>query len=241
MNFRAIQTELYHQDKDLVDFIIEHLDGTLKEGQILAVTSKIVSLWEKSFAPAGVDKEELVRKEADQFLGEIGYGCYLTIKDGLLIATAGIDESNSQSGEYILYPKDPYTSAEKILKGLKQKLGLNNIGVILTDSHTIPLRRGVTGVTLSYAGFKAVKDMVGEEDLFGRELKMTSMNIVDGLSATATLMMGEGAESRPLVVIGEVDVQFTEESMRDELGIDYKMDLYYPLYEKLIENNYSKD
>lgn len=235
MKFEAVKTSIYQPSMDIIKFIDENVRGSLKEGDVLAITSKIVSLSENAFAPASESKEDLVKREADQFLGEIGYGCYLTIKDGLLIASAGIDESNSEGGQFILYPEDPYLSAQNILYSLKKLFKLKKIGVILTDSHTIPLRRGVTGITLSYAGFKAVKNMVGSKDLFGRELMMTSMNIVDGLSSTATLMMGEGAESCPLVIIKGADVDFVEKVDPQELAIDFKEDLYYPLYKNLME------
>ena len=197
---------------------------------ILAITSKIVSLAEGRIENHDLlSKEALVRREADQFLGDIGYGCYLTIKEGLLIPSAGIDESNSANGDYILYPADPFASAARIWQKLREAWRVNDLGIILTDSHTMPLRRGVTGICLSHWGFHAVKYLIGTQDLFGRELRMTQMNLVDGLSAAAVMMMGEGQERQPLAILNHAKVEFCEVTDPAELQIPLEEDLYFPL------------
>lgn len=221
---------------DLSEFIFNSVEKSfVKEEMVLAVTSKIVSIAENRLVPtSSINKEHLVKQEADVFFGEIGYGCFLTIKDGLLIPSAGIDESNSASGDFILYPKDPFASAEKLWKELKTKWNLDKLGVILTDSHTSPLRRGVTGVALSFWGFEPLRKMVGTKDLFGRELKMTNMNLVDGMATAAVLMMGEGAESTPLALVSGLDLEFCSHSSAKSLSIPLKEDLYAPLLENYL-------
>jgi F420-0:gamma-glutamyl ligase len=87
----------------------------------------------------------------------------------------------------------------------------------------------VTGVCLSYSGFRAVRNLVGSPDLFGRELRMTRMNLADGLAAAAVMMMGEGDESRPLAVIENAEVEFSEDTQPEELRISPEEDLYAPL------------
>jgi F420-0:gamma-glutamyl ligase len=227
----ALKTRIFHAGESLTKFIVESVPReSVSEKMVLAVTSKIVSLAERRLVPvSSIDKNSLVRREADIFLGEVGYGVFLTIKDGLFIPSAGIDESNSESGDFILYPSDPTLSAKKIWQELREEWGLNSLGVILTDSHTMPLRRGVTGIGLSYWGFRAVKNMVGTKDLFGRELRMTQMNLLDGLSAMAVMAMGEGAECQPLAVISGAEVEFADECHSSEVRIPAAEDLYAPL------------
>ena len=233
----ALRTEIFGAGDDLVQFVAASVPATLvREELVLLVTSKIVSLAEERLvAHASIAKQDLVRREADVFFGEIGHGCFLTVKENLLLPSAGIDESNSATGDYILFPADPFASAEKLRQALQKRWGLQRLALLITDSHTSPLRRGVTGICLSYAGFKGVRSMVGKPDLFGRELRMTQMNLADGLAAAAVLMMGEGNESRPLAVIENAPIEFSEKSDRAQLNMPLEEDLYYPLLRAFME------
>lgn len=237
MNVVPIKTRIFKSHENLADFIVQQVPMSLvKEKMVLAVTSKIVSLAEGQIAKrAEFEKADLVKREADVFLGEVGYGVFLTIKEGLLIPSAGIDESNAESGDFILYPPKPYESAKNLWTTLRQRWGLKDLGILLTDSHTSPLRKGVTGICLSYWGFESVKDMVGSQDLFGRTLKMTKMNFADGLSAAAVMMMGEGNEAQPLAVIHGVPLSFCEQASAEDLLMPLKEDLYFPILEPLIK------
>lgn len=230
----SLKTKIYKPEMDLVDFILESVPKEIvKEKMVLAITSKIVSLAEHRLVKKSeIDKVTLVKQEADVFLNEIAENIFLTIKDGLFIASAGIDESNSQDGDYILYPKDSFLSAKNLWLALREKWGLNELGIILTDSHVTPLRRGVTGVCLSYYGFKAVRSLVGEKDLFGKPLKFTSQNFADGLSATAVMLMGEAAESRPLAIIQGAEIDFCANTNPEELKMPLDEDLFYPFFKK---------
>ena len=232
LEVKALLTDIYHRGEDFTDFLVKNLKGVLGEDRILAVTSKIVSLSENRVIPkSSIDKKDLIKKEADRYLGEIEYGCHLTIKQGLLIPSAGVDESNAQGDFYILYPQDPFSSARRIHNIIKEKLRLRRIGVLLTDSHTMPLRRGVVGTALAYYGFRGVENKIGTKDLFGRELKMTQINIADALGVAATLTMGEGDECRPLAII-KAPVEFKELSNNSELHMPPEEDLYRPLLQK---------
>lgn len=233
LSVSPVETRIFHAGENLGEFILQAIREKPAEKSILAITSKIVSLAENRLVPhAGTEKGQLIRQESDHYLGEIGYGCHLTVKHGLFIASAGIDESNSERGDYILYPEDPFRSAQKLWQALKEVWNLKELGIIITDSHTTPLRRGVTGISLSHWGFKAVKSMVGCEDLFGRKLQYTSVNAADGLAAAATLMMGEGREARPLCWLQGAEVEFAEEIHPSEVRIPLQEDLYYPLFQK---------
>lgn len=228
----ALTTRRFLTGEALANFVLEHIPTSLiQDGMILVATSKIVSLSENRLvAKDSIDKASLINREADRNLGPIGYGSILTIKEGLFIASAGIDESNSENGDYILYPSDPFASAKGLWSDLRSKWKIKNLGVLLTDSRTTPLRLGVTGVSLAYWGFSGLQDKVGSRDLFGRALQMTKINVADGLASAATLMMGEGNESRPLAVIHGADVDFTTDTNPSELRVALEEDLYYPFF-----------
>ncbi len=238
MRVEALQTGIFATKMNLTDFIIEHAGAHLRENQILAVTSKIVSLAEaRSVSKRDIEKKQLIQRESDYYLGEIGYGCHLTIKHNLLIPSAGIDESNSAHDEYILYPRDPFASAQRLHQQLRERLGLQQLGILLTDSHTLPLRKGVVGAALAYWGFRGIRSMIGQADIFGRKLQMTQINVADALATAATFLMGEGAERCPLAILADVPVEFCEVIDPNELVISVEQDLYAPIYAHLLAQN----
>jgi dihydrofolate synthase / folylpolyglutamate synthase len=125
LSVQALQTSVYSQKDDLIDFLSQYLAPLgPPEESVLAITSKIVSLAEGRVVPKSLTKLELIKKEADLYLGEMAYGSHLAVKHGLLMASAGIDESNSSEQEYILFPQDPYASARFICEELKKRFGL---------------------------------------------------------------------------------------------------------------------
>ena len=205
---------------------------------IVVITSKIISFCQNRILKkdAVKNKYELIRKEADLYLeGDYieKYGVCLTIKNHFLIPTAGIDESNG-NGYYILYPEDLQKTAFEIWQHLRKRIALQKIGVLITDSHTTPLRRGVTGIALAWCGFKPLFSYVGKPDIFGSLLRVTSINILDSLAASAVFVMGEGEEQTPLAVIQQApkitfqDQPPTEEEIQS-ITIMPSEDLYAPL------------
>ncbi|MEJ0001981.1 MAG: coenzyme F420-0:L-glutamate ligase [bacterium] len=172
----------------------------MPENSVLVVTSKIVALAEGRTAvfTDKAQKTALIKKES-QFALETKY-VWLTIKDGMVMASAGIDESNA-AGKLILLPKDSFRAAESIRKDLKKIFKLKKLGVLITDSRIFPLRSGVVGVALGYAGFKGIRDYRGKKDIFGRVLKMSQTDVADSLATAAVLSMGEGREQQPLALI----------------------------------------
>lgn len=235
MRSRAIQTHVISvSERDLFGILDRHLPP-LPERSVVAITSKIVAICEGRVRPtAGTDKQRLIAEEAERYLpADSRWGVSLTLKQGLLIATAGIDESNAD-GWFVLWPSDAQRSAHAIRAHLAVRFGLTEVGVVITDSRSTPLRAGVTGVALAHSGFLALNDYVGKEDLFGRPLRMTKVNVMDALAASAVLVMGEGSECTPLAVIDEVPfVSFRADSPTpDELSrlrIAPEDDLYAPL------------
>lgn len=229
MQVTAYKTPVFPEHGDLFAYITEAIP-TVPEGAVVVVTSKIVALAEGRTAPMGdaEAKAALIKSESEWAL-ETKYA-WLTVKDGMVIASAGVDESNSESGKYILLPKDSFASAAVLRDQLKEHYGVTNLGVILTDSRVLPLRAGVSGAALGYAGFVGIRDYRGKPDMFGRPLKMTQTNLADSLATAAVFLMGEGDERQPLALITDAPLTFTDAVNRDELKIDILDDLYGPFF-----------
>ena len=228
MNIRPVRTRVFKEGEDLFAFITRHVPK-LKEGSVLAVTSKIVALSEgrTAFCEDEVTREKIIRSESEFAIPT--KWVWLTIKDGAVMANAGTDESNAD-GKLVLLPKDSFKSANALCRKLKKKYRIKKLGVLITDSRTIPLRAGVTAVALGYAGFKGVRDYRGKRDIFGRLLYFTQVNVADELSAAAALLMGEGSEQRPLAVIESAPVEFIAKVNREETYIPLEDDMYRPLF-----------
>lgn len=228
MNILPLKTRIFREGEDLLDFIVEYLPS-LQDGDVLAVTSKIVALAEGRTAELSdqVTKEMLIRSESEMAL-QTKY-TWLTVKDGMVMASAGIDESNAD-GKLILLPVDSYATAEALRGRLMERFSLSRLGVLLTDSRTLPLRAGVIGVSVGHAGFRAVRNYIGKPDIFGRQMTMSRTDVVDSLAAAAVLEMGEGAEQIPLALIRDATVEFVDEVDRNELKIDLEDDMYLPLF-----------
>lgn len=235
MKITSIKTDKIIPGRKLFN-ILDRYVKKLPERSILAVTSKVVSICEGRIVKIGsVDKTKLIEEEADYFLplNQSKYNVVLTIKRNVLILSAGVDESNG-NGYYILWPRDPQRTANEIRAYLTKKFKRKNIGVIITDSKTSPLRWGATGTVLAHSGFSALNDYIGKPDLFGRKLIMTKANVGEGLAVAAVLAMGEGNEQTPLALIEDVPFvrfQSANPSSREvkELSIDPDDDLYASL------------
>jgi dihydrofolate synthase / folylpolyglutamate synthase len=114
---------------------------------------------------------------------------------------------------------------------LQAHYGIDALGVVLTDSRLTPLRRGVTGVAIAYAGFEGVESEVGKPDLFGRPLKVTHKAVADALATTAVLVSGESAEGRPFTLIRSAPVIFTDREIDPrEMEVKPQDDLYAGTY-----------
>ncbi|MDR2098529.1 MAG: coenzyme F420-0:L-glutamate ligase [Rickettsiales bacterium] len=233
LNFIPIKTRIVRPPKDDINDIFDALD--IKDGDIVFVTSKILAIHQGRCVPAkGADKEELIASEATYYLpyeNKGGFHVNLTITDNILIPAAGIDESNAD-GHYILWPKNADDLCGRIRARLMEKNVVAKLGVVSTDSHTTPLRWGVTGITTGLAGIEPLKDIRGDKDIFGREMKVTQVNLIDPLTAMAVLIMGEAAERTPIVVLrGYEGINFSDSGSMENFKIPPETDLYQPLLE----------
>lgn len=216
-SIRTIKTGVVLPPQDNLLKHIRQLKLSLKEGDIVVVTSKVVGIWEGRTLPLdSISKDELIKKEARMWIPRehvSGARIIHTITQGVLIPSAGIDESNG-NGWYILLPKDSYKSARRLLKFLKKEYKIEKLGIIITDSRSNPLRRGLTGFALSYAGFPSLVDYRGDKDIFGRRFYVSQANIPDALAAAAVLAMGEGNEQTPIAVVSGTQYVYKKESRK---------------------------
>lgn len=205
MIVKAYKTHKIRVGDNLFKILDKYLPK-LEEKDIVVITSKIISLSQERVVKndGKITKQDLVKKESQYYLPEkyVKYGVHPTITNNVFIVSAGIDESNAD-GHFVLWPKKVMHEVANIWKFLRNRNKVRNLGVIVTDSHLSPLRRGTTGFGIAWCGFEPLKNYIGKPDIFGRKLKLTKSNIVDGLAASAVLVMGEGSEQTPLAVIGD--------------------------------------
>ena len=237
MEIKPIKTRKVIPPKDEIWDILDEVAKMIGEGNIVAVTSKIVSIHEgRSIKEEDEpDRDKLAKKEAQYWLDrEIVPGRHVmhTISCNSWVSSAGIDHSNT-NGYWVMYPKDPFKSAESIYKYLSGKSGVKKLGVIITDSHCQPLRRGTVGFALSYWGFNPLRDYIGTPDIFGHNLRVTKMDVADALGTTATFVMGEGIEQTPIAIISGVEesIEFIDGAPPiAEHMVKPEEDLFKPFY-----------
>lgn len=232
MIVKAIKTKTFLEGENLFSFITSYIKK-IPEKSVIVITSKIVALAERRtvIIKNSRTKEEAIRSESSFQLQT--KHVWLTIKDGMILPSAGIDESNA-NGKLILLPKDSFRSAALIRKKLKKYYQVRNLGVILTDSRTMPLCAGVVGIALGYAGFRGLRDYRGKPDIYGRKLKFSSTDVADSLATAAVFLMGEGDEKQPLAIIKRAPIKFCERVDRNELHIDIEDDMFKPLFQKIL-------
>jgi putative folate metabolism gamma-glutamate ligase len=223
----------------LTHFLDSYLES-MSEASILAITSKVVSLCENRIVPIGsISKEDLIIQESAYYLpSELSkYGHHFSIADNTLISSAGIDESNGDNN-YVLWPSNPQNTANQLRQYLLSRFNLKRVGVVITDSTCMPLRRGTYGIALSHSGFKALTNYIGKADLFGRPFEVSQANIAEGLAAASVVVMGEGTEQTPMAVISELPfVMFNDSDPSSEelesLKVLRSEDLFAPFLDNV--------
>ncbi len=207
---------------------------TLREHDVVAVSSKAVSIWQGRCVPHTRNlKDEIIKKEADWYLEreEAPNGAVIhTIKNNVLLPGAGVDPFG---GWYVLLPENPKETAEKLLAWFKKEYGVKNLYLVITDSKSAPLRRGVVGYAVSWAGFDPLFDNRHRKDLLGADSGGSQVNVPDSLAAAAVLSMGEANEQTPLVRMRGApyvsEVRAKREARFNEYEISKEEDMYAPL------------
>lgn len=184
---------------DLASLIAEALGSfTLRDGDIVAVTQKIVSKAEGRVVP-DEGKEDAVLQEARRIVARRGNLLVAETRHGFVCANAGVDQSNVPEGFLSLLPDDPDASAARVRAGLLDRTG-RGVGVVITDTFGRPWRRGVMNVAIGCDGLPALVDLRGTKDLHGRVLESTVVALADEVAAASGLVMGKD-EGVPVAVV----------------------------------------
>ncbi len=214
MKVVGLKLPIVKKGDDLAKLIVERFH--LEDGDIVAICSTIVSKAEgrvakiEDYKPSNraidISKKinedprfvQAVLDESEEILIDQPF-LLVKAKFGNICVNAGVDRSNVKSGYIILPPKDPDESARKIGIRIKELTG-KDVGVIITDTNGRCFRKGVVGVAIGVFGVKALRDWVGERDLYGNPLKKTVECVADEIAGFANLIMGEGDWGIPVVV-----------------------------------------
>ncbi|MGW4912134.1 coenzyme F420-0:L-glutamate ligase [Streptomyces sp. NPDC004270] len=170
----------------------------LADGDVVIVTSKIVSKAEGRLVEA-TDREAAIDAETVRVVARRGTLRIVENRQGLVMAAAGVDASNTPSGTVLLLPEDPDASARAIRAGLRDALGVN-VGVVVTDTFGRPWRAGLTDVTIGAAGVQVLDDLRGGVDAYGNPLVATVVATADELAAAGDLVKGK-ATGLPVAVV----------------------------------------
>jgi coenzyme F420-0:L-glutamate ligase/coenzyme F420-1:gamma-L-glutamate ligase len=232
---------MIHTGDDLVTIIRNGLtkaEITLQEGDILVIAQKIISKAEgrwinlTTIKPSQraaelaeeIEKDarlvELVLHESKQVLRTRVGTIIVEHRLGFICANAGIDHSNvagagdSNEEWVLLLPENPDASAHKIRQTMEALNGVH-LGVMIIDSHGRAWRQGVVGVAIGLSGMPGLVDMRGRSDLFGYNLKITTIGAADELAAAASLVMGQADEATPIVHVRGFPYPLREGDIRE--------------------------
>ncbi|MEU2952414.1 coenzyme F420-0:L-glutamate ligase [Streptomyces xanthochromogenes] len=178
--------------------LIAAAEPGLVDGDILLVTSKIVSKAEGRITEAA-DREAAIDAETVRVVARRGTLRIVENRQGLVMAAAGVDASNTPAGTVLLLPEDPDASAAAIRAGLRDTLGVE-VGVIVTDTFGRPWRSGLTDVAIGASGVRVLDDLRGGTDAHGNPLSATVISLADELAAAGDLVKGK-AGGLPVAVV----------------------------------------
>lgn len=180
--------------------LIAAAEPALADGDVVLVTSKIVSKAEGRIVEAA-DREAAIDEETVRVVARRGPLRIVENRQGLVMAAAGVDASNTPAGTVLLLPTDPDASARAVREGLRGALGVD-VGVIVTDTFGRPWRAGLTDVAIGAAGVRVLDDLRGGEDAYGNPLSATVVATADELAAAGDLVKGKAAGLPVAVVRG---------------------------------------
>jgi coenzyme F420-0:L-glutamate ligase / coenzyme F420-1:gamma-L-glutamate ligase len=185
---------------DLAALLVQALpEQGLRDGDILVVTSKIVSKAEGRVIQA--TREEAIAAETARVVARRGATTIAQTRHGFVLAAAGVDESNTAPGTVVLLPEDPDESARRLRKSLRDRAGAT-VGVIVTDTMGRPWRAGQTDTAIGAAGVAVMRDHRGETDVFGKTLEVTVAAVADEIAAAGDLVKGKALQIPVALVRG---------------------------------------
>ena len=169
--------------------LIAHAEPALADGDVVVVTSKVVSKAEGRLV-AGADRAAAITQETVRVVATRGETRIVETRHGLVLAAAGVDASNVPAGEIALLPHDPDASARAIREGLRRLTG-TDVAVLVTDTAGRPWRMGLVDIAIGAAGIAPLRDERGKSDAYGHPLVATELADADAIAAAAELVKGK--------------------------------------------------
>lgn len=205
MNIEPFKIDVLKPPQDDLFSKIKASALTLEEGDVIALSSKVVAIHQGRCVPYDrAHKDELIKQEADLYLerSEVPGGWVMhTIKNGIFMPSSGIDPF---ANYYVLWPEQLQKTASELLAWFKKEYKVEKLYFVMTDSRSVIMRRGVVGVALAWAGFDPLYDNRVTKDLLGHDSGGSQTNLPDSIAAAAVLAMGEQNEQTPLVRLRNV-------------------------------------
>jgi len=217
----------------------------IEDGDVLVVAQKVISKAEDRVVQLDTVKPsekalkiakatrrnprlvELVLRESKRFLKASRQILIVEDQREIVNINAGIDKSNIKgANRYALLPIDPDESARHLRSRIKKLTG-KNVGVIISDTYSRAFRRGQVNFAIGLSGIDPFVDYRGTEDLFGYVMQVKFSAVADELAGAAELVMGEGKEAIPVVIVKGLNrINFNDSSSFRDLVIDEKEDLF---------------
>lgn len=188
------------RDGDDVAALVAAADVTLHDGDVVVVTSKVLSKAEGRHVRA-TSRDAAITAETVDVVARRGDLRIVRTRHGLVMAAAGVDASNTEPGTVLLLPLDPDASARGIRRGLAERLGVR-VAVVVTDTAGRAWREGLVDLAIGVAGLQPLDDLRGQVDPYGNPLEVTVTAVADEIAAAAELVKGKTAGIPVAVVRG---------------------------------------
>ncbi|MEM2923414.1 MAG: coenzyme F420-0:L-glutamate ligase [Candidatus Nitrosocaldus sp.] len=217
----------------------------LRDGDVVVVTQKIVSKAEgrvinladviPSEQAVKIAREqckdprvvEVILREARKVVA-IKDGVIITqTRHGFVCANSAVDGSNVKGESLTMLPVDPDVSARRIRDGLMKATG-KRVAVIISDTFGRPFREGQVNVAVGIAGMKPVIDYRGLKDMYGKELRVTSIAIADEVASAAELVMGK-SRGVPVAIVRGLEYEHVDDASINELIREESKDIFFKL------------
>jgi len=173
---------------DLAALVVRHADPPPSDGDVVVVTSKVVS--KAAGLGTSAERSDLVAAHTDRVVARRGATTIVRTPHGLTLAAAGLDVSNATAGTVLALPADPDAEAAVLRHRLRRSTGAN-IAVVVTDTAGRPWRLGQTDIAIGVAGLLPLVDLSGVTDSHGNVLTVTAPAVADSVAAAADLVKGK--------------------------------------------------
>ena len=239
---------LIEPNDDLASIINKSINNNgidIESGDVVVVAQKIISKCEnryvelKNIQPSKEATDlaktlnrdpafiQIIQNESKKIISTDKNVIIVEHKLGFININAGIDRSNILQNDdvVLLLPENPSKSAKDLQSAISANFQ-RDIALIVTDSMTRPFRSGVSNFALASANTPSLIDLKGDSDIYGNILKSTEIAIADELAAAAGLLMGQGSEKQPVVIIKGFDKKNYSTNDAFDLVVDEDEDLY---------------